>query len=260
MAVTEDPIREHLVLIHGLGSAASYWDNIVPALSEAFSVSAVNLPGHGPGAHRLSSEEAAPKALAASVIEQLEAQGIVRPHVVGLSLGGWVALEIAVAGFAASVVGLAPAGLWRAGTHVHREREESLVRLGLAVLGPALPSITKLPLIKEIGLRANVHFPGKVSYAQFLAGAQALKQAKAYSACDKQAVHQRFEDGAAITVPVHVAFGDHDRVLPAHTSQEQSLLPEHARFTIVKECGHAMTWDQPEACVSLIKETAAMAL
>ena len=39
-----------LVLVHGLGSASSYWDNLRPALERDYRVTAVDLPGHGPEA------------------------------------------------------------------------------------------------------------------------------------------------------------------------------------------------------------------
>jgi pimeloyl-ACP methyl ester carboxylesterase len=250
--------KPHLVLIHGLGSAATYWDNVLPQLAEHFSVRAINLPGHGPSAQHLTPAQAHPLELAASLISSLRADGIERPHVAGLSLGGWVALEIGAFGGASSVVALAPAGLWRRGT-VKREREESVARRSLVVLRPAIPSITRLKIVKQIGLRANVLDPNKVSHAQFLAGARALMQAKAYAACDKAMVHSRFENGHKLTVPVSVAFGDHDRVLPPSTSQERSAVPDHARWSVVADCGHAMSWDQPEDCINLITQTAALA-
>src|SRR5262249_37885135 len=45
----------------------------------------------------------------------LDDLGLDRPHVAGNSLGGRLALEAAVAGRAASVTGLSPAGVWRNG-------------------------------------------------------------------------------------------------------------------------------------------------
>jgi pimeloyl-ACP methyl ester carboxylesterase len=39
---------KELVLVHGLGSARSYWDNLRPALERDYRVTAVDLPGHGP--------------------------------------------------------------------------------------------------------------------------------------------------------------------------------------------------------------------
>ena len=38
---------EALVLIHGMGSAATAWKPIIPQLSEQFEVITVDLPGHG---------------------------------------------------------------------------------------------------------------------------------------------------------------------------------------------------------------------
>lgn len=247
--------RPHLVLVHGLGSAATYWDNIRPALDERFRVVAVDLPGHGPDARSLSSDEAHPKALAASVVAELEDLGVERPHAVGHSLGGWVALEMAVMGRVASVVALAPAGLWREGATIPLERDATVLHHWLALIDPALPILTRLPLVKQLGLRPNVADPSRVTDRQFLDAARALAQAKGYAACDRAAVDHRFDGAAAVEVPTTVAFGDADRILPSGSSQERSLVPSHAEWVLVPSCGHAMTWDQPEICVRLIEET-----
>jgi pimeloyl-ACP methyl ester carboxylesterase len=247
--------KPDLVLIHGLGSAATFWDNIRPDLDDRYRVTAVNLPGHGPGAARPSPADAHPRELAAAVAIELAAAGVTRPHVVGLSLGGWVALEMAALDHAASVVALAPAGLWRAGARIPREREEELLGRSLVLLDPVLPFFTRLPLVKRIGLRESVKNPERVTSRQFLAAARALRQARGYAVCDREAVRHHFEAGHRVTVPVAVAFGDSDRVLPPGTSQERRLAPEHADWLSVPDCGHAMTWDQPETCLLLIDET-----
>jgi len=247
--------RPHLVLLHGLGSAATYWDNIRPALDERYRVVAVDLPGHGPDARSLSGDEAHPKALAASVVADLEGLGVERPHAVGHSLGGWVALEMAVMGRVASVVALAPAGLWRAGANIRLERDTTLLQHWLSLIDPALPVLTRLPFVKQLGLRPNVADASRVTDRQFLDAARALAQARGYAACDQAAVEHRFEGGRAVKVPTTVAFGDVDRILPPDSSQERSLIPSHAEWVDVASCGHAMTWDQPEICVRLIEET-----
>ena len=74
--------------------------------------------------------------------------------------------------------------------------------------------------------------------------------------CDRAAVADRFDRGPEVRVPVTVAFGDADRVLPPDSSQERSLLPAGARWVDVADCGHAMTWDQAETCLGLIRRTA----
>lgn len=251
--------RPDLVLLHGLGSAASYWDNLLATLEPHYRVTAVNLPGHGSTAQPLGPAEAHPTAMARRLADTTGELGIVRPHLMGLSLGGWVALEWAAAGGAASVVALAPAGLWRRGADIPLEREEAVLRALLTLLGPAVPALTALPFVKQLGLRKTVAHPDRVSQSQFLAAARALSEARGYGACDRAAVDHRFGGGASIGVPVTVAFGDADRVLPPDTSQDRSLLPAHARFEVVGDCGHAMSWDQPEVCLRLLAETVATA-
>ncbi|MDA8357919.1 MAG: alpha/beta hydrolase [Actinomycetota bacterium] len=243
-----------LVLIHGLGSSSSYWDNVRPALEESFDqVIAVTLPGHGPAARRLSPAEAHPRELGGAVVATLGRRGVERPHVVGISLGGWVALEMAALGHAASVVALAPAGLWA--SRGRREYEEVVVRPLLRVADPLLPAIARIPAVKQFGLMTNVKHPTRVSEEQFVAAARALEQAKGFTACDVQAVRNRFELGSKVQVPSAVAFGDADRVLPASTSQERTLAPPGAEWVVVPDCGHAMTWDQPDACLEIVART-----
>jgi pimeloyl-ACP methyl ester carboxylesterase len=133
-----------LVLIHGLGSDHRYWDELIPELTGDFDVLALDLLGHGSGAKRLTAQEAHPRALAAAVADQLVDRGIDQPHVVGLSLGGCVALELAATGRCASVVALSPAGLWAEGTRVHKERQGLLLGPVIRMLGPTLPSLTRI--------------------------------------------------------------------------------------------------------------------
>jgi pimeloyl-ACP methyl ester carboxylesterase len=219
-------------------------------------LAAVDLPGHGPNAIRLTPAEAHPRALATAVADEVAGLGIERPHVVGHSLGGWVALEMAVLGRVASVLALAPAGLWRDGATIPLEVEATLLHHWLSLVDPVLPVLTRLPFVKQLGLRSNMLDPGRVTDEQLLAAARALAQAKSYAVCDRAAVDHRFEGREAVDVPTTVAFGDSDRILPPATSQERSLLPAHAEWVVIPRCGHAMTWDQPEQCVRLVGETA----
>lgn len=248
-----------LVLVHGLGSAGTFWDNLRPALEPEHQVLAPDLPGHGPRARHLHGPEATPRALAEATIAQLRTQGVEDPHLVGLSLGGWVALEMAALGYGASVVALAPAGLWRAGAHIRREWEETIAHHLLAAFGPALAPFMRLPVAWHLALSANVVNRDRVSHQQFADAATALAQAKGYAACDRQAVRLRFEAGPRVRVPCAIAFGDRDHVLPPDSSQEQALAPTETAWVVVPDCGHAMSWDQPEACLELIGRTVGQA-
>ena len=103
-----------LVLIHGLGSAATAFKPIIPALAQSFRVITVDLPGHGQSPYN-KAQEMDPKSLGRAIFESVESRyGINEFHVAGNSLGGWIALEMAAdkPERIKTLTGLAPAGLW----------------------------------------------------------------------------------------------------------------------------------------------------
>src|SRR3954468_10504436 len=101
-----------LVLLHALGLSRASWGPVVPMLAEQFDVLAVDLPGFGEAPSLPVGVGACPGALAAAVAALLDDLGVERPAVVGNSVGGWVALELAARRPVASLTLLSPAGLW----------------------------------------------------------------------------------------------------------------------------------------------------
>ena len=95
-----------LVLLHTLGTDHRMWDPVLDRLAAERDVLALDLPGFGGSPPR--RRRGSPAALAPRSRGLLAARGIERPHVAGNSLGGWVALEMAAAGRAASVTAIAP--------------------------------------------------------------------------------------------------------------------------------------------------------
>jgi pimeloyl-[acyl-carrier protein] methyl ester esterase len=80
-----------VVLLHGWALNSRVWDDVVSRLASEFTLQCIDLPGHGasawqPGIHDLDS-------LAAAVAPHLGA----RCHLLGWSLGGMVALKLALA-------------------------------------------------------------------------------------------------------------------------------------------------------------------
>ena len=63
---------------------------------------------------------------------------------------------------------------------------------------------------------------------------------------------QRFTDGAAITVPVTVAFGTRDRVLLPVVARRRGQLPAQTRWVRLRGCGHVPMFDDPEAVAALL--------
>ncbi len=93
-------------------------------------VVAVDMPGFG-SAPPLGGESVTPYELAAALRERLPEEF----DVAGISLGGWVALEMALAGWARSVTAIAPAGLWAQPLAPKR----SVARMAARGFAPVLP-------------------------------------------------------------------------------------------------------------------------
>lgn len=83
-----------LLLINALGTSHEMWDDQVAALTERFELVRYDARGHGkstPG----SSSELTLDQLAHDALAVLDACGIARAHLCGLSLGGMTAMKIA---------------------------------------------------------------------------------------------------------------------------------------------------------------------
>jgi 3-oxoadipate enol-lactonase len=82
-----------LVLLHGLGGDAGFWDAELPVLSSAFRVIAVDL--RGSGASPPSPMDPTMADLAEDVVELLDALDLGTAHVLGFSMGGNIAEALA---------------------------------------------------------------------------------------------------------------------------------------------------------------------
>jgi pimeloyl-ACP methyl ester carboxylesterase len=259
LARPADAAKPDLVLLHGIGDSSVFFDNLVPRLAEQFTVRAVDLPGHGPKAAPLSDDDASAAAMARALIAELERVGVRSAHLVGFSVGGWVALEMAANGYGRSVVALAPAGLWSRPPLPRSVLGRRLRGAVLRLLDPLLPSLSQRPsFVRRVTRSIGVN-PARVSSAQLLGALRSRRDAVGAGAVRRALWQNRFTDGDRITVPVTVAYGDADSLVTGATPAQRSALPAQARWLTVPDCGHAISWDQPELCLRLIKETAALA-
>jgi pimeloyl-ACP methyl ester carboxylesterase len=64
-----------------------------------------------------------------------------------------------------------------------------------------------------------------------------------------------FRDGAAIDVPVTVAFGTRDRVLLPPLARRRDELPTQSRWVKLAGCGHIPMFDDPAAVATLLLES-----
>ena len=250
-----DPI----VLVHGLGSASTVWKPIRPSLERDFTVITVDLPGHGKSTYS-KGQPMDPHSLALYVSEQISAIGFETFHLVGNSLGGWVALELTSAfpEQVKSLTALAPAGLWL-NPYNARYPGTALLRFLARNTSKLAPTALHFESARRIGFSEVSPRWKQLSYETCLDATNAMSGAIGYFPAWDGMLMKRFDSSISDEIPVTIIFGDTDRTLPATTCQEKSLAPSHARWIIFPETGHAPMWDSPIDVVDEIKKTTSCA-
>jgi 3-oxoadipate enol-lactonase len=236
-----------LVLIHGLGSSADDWFLQLPAFAPHYLCVAVDLRGHG-----LSDKPAGRYTVglfAADVAALIHALDLTPAHIVGLSLGGMVAQQLAVAHRqvvrSLSLINTLP-GLW--------PPPRQIVRMGLRRFTPPWRS----PDMRVVADRVSDDlFPDP---ALRLLRTQAVGR---LAANDPQAYRRAtlavasFWPGPAlkrIACPTLIIAGDADRVVPdIYQARLRRALPD-ARFVSVPGAGHACNIDHAEAVNAAVLE------
>lgn len=200
---------DDLVVVHGLSGSWRWWTPLVDRLASHLRLHLVELPRLG----RLRAGELAP-----SLGRLLDEAGLGRVDVVGHSLGGLVAAELAVARpeQVRRLVLVAPAG----------------IPCGRGVLGRSLPLLEEL-----YDVRAQL--PTIVADA-VRTGPVSLVHGIAY-------VWERDlrAELASVRAPTLLVWGDRDRLVPPPVADEwQRLLP---RSRLVRlPCGHVPMWEAPD--------------
>jgi pimeloyl-ACP methyl ester carboxylesterase len=248
---------EPVVLLHGTNADRRVWDPLLPRLTPHRSVVAVDLPAHGAS----PATSFTPPAFARDLAALLDDLGLDRPAVVGHSVGGWTALELAKLGRAGAVLALVPAGLWR--RHSPR-RTDAWLRINWRIgqlAGRTIETTLRSRVLRAAGLRNISARPGRVPYAVALQTARAAQASRHFPRHFAETRVLRFEGGERIpaTVPVHVVWGEDDRVAIAGKSRHTGELPGHAVVETWPDCGHMTMWDRPEDTVRAILATTAQA-
>lgn len=225
-----------VVLIHGLGSHVGDWRPQVDALSDIFRVIAVDLRGHG-----RSDKPAGPysiPAFSADIAALIRSLDVGPAHVVGLSLGGAVAFQLAVT-------------------------EQTLVRsLVIVNSGPSfvvnrqirVALFLRLFVLKVAGLKGLGNMITKRLFPK--AEQEPLRRAflehfvtndpRAYAASTRSLVGWTVaEELSRITCPVLVISGDRDYTPVSAKEAYVATLP-NARLAVIGDAGHACTIEQPD--------------
>jgi pimeloyl-ACP methyl ester carboxylesterase len=244
-----------LVLLHGFTDTWRTWDLVLPQLERHHDVLAPTLVGHA-GGPRLEVEVT--RDLLPDAIERaMDEAGFETAHIVGNSLGGYLALHLAARGRAESVVALAPAGGWAAGDDSYKEMFGFYPELQehVRTIAPQVESLlasTHGRRMATLSTTTNFeHIP-----VELLA-----HQTRAVAACEATvpmvdyALREGYVlDAEKITCPVRIVWGTEDKLLPwpsAAVRYRTDWLP-HADWVVLDGIGHCPQLDVPLETAQLI--------
>lgn len=238
---------EPLVLLHPLGADRTVWGPVVPLLRSQRDVICVDLPGFGASPPLNGATPPVPRRLSKAVGGLLRALGLdpAHVHVAGNSLGGWVALEAAAAGDAATVTAIAPAGLWPKPPAPKPDLARRVARIALPLIGPATRSLS----VRRLVLSASVGHPERVPPGQAAALVRSYLRASGFTDVNRAMRAGKFSLLAEIIAPVTLAWPEHDRLVARPRSA-----PPGIHELSLPGCGHIPMWDDPGAVAAVLLE------
>lgn len=252
-----------LVLLHGFTDTRRTWTPIVPALEAHHDVFAPTLPGHHLGPEFEVGADTTLSAIADLLEARLDAEGIETAHLVGNSLGGWLAFMLAARGRARTVVALCPAGGWEHGSKEERailryfRMNERLMRHGRF----ALRASASRPRLRAFALRELVAHPERVDARS----AWSLIDGAAHCTIVEDSIAQaragqQFGELDAIDVPVRIAYGEKDRIVrwPRCYTRLRRVLPT-AEYVEMEDVGHLPMWDDADLVARTVLEVTSRA-
>lgn len=236
-----------LVLIHGLGSSVDDWFLQLPAFAPHYLCVVVDLRGHG-----LSDKPAGRYSVglfAADVAALLRDLDLGPAHILGLSLGGMIAQQLASVQpeivRSLVLVNTLP-GLWPPSRHI--------VRLGLRRLAPPW----RTPDMARVAERVAAElFPDPASAVFRTQAAERIGANDPVAYRRATLAVARFWPGSTlkrIVCPALIIAGEADRVVPGiYQARLRKALP-HAGFVSIPRAGHACNIDRPDAVNAAVLE------
>lgn len=217
-----------ILFIHGFGSDANAWMFVQPTLAESHRTIALDLPGHGGSQKDVG--DATPAYLAGVVADFMQAIDLEAAHLVGHSLGGAIALQLALTRPQAvrSLTLIAPAGL---GSEINIGFIQGFIEANRRKeLKPVLEQ-----LVADPSLVGRDMIEGVLRFKRLDGAAAALKAVAAAAFPDgKQGEVLRARLGE-IGCPLQVIWGSEDAVLPAAHGDG---LPDGLQVHRLPQVGH----------------------
>ena len=241
---------EPLLFVHVLGYDRRGWGPLPALLAPDFAV--LLFDNRGVGESDVPEGPYAVSQMAADAVAVLDDAGVERAHVLGVSLGGYIAQEIALT-YPDRVRKLVLGSTAPGGTRSH-----PMPQAGLEAFGrfPTMEREAGLRLMVESSLGAHgvrerpelveEIFAYRLEHAPTLAG----WQAQAYAG----ATFDAYDRAPSIAAPTLVIHGGADTVVDPRNADLLTELIPGAQAEVVPERGHLLIWEEAELLAPVVRE------
>jgi pimeloyl-ACP methyl ester carboxylesterase len=249
-----------ILFIHGLSGSWPNWLEQLCPFAASNRVIAVDLPGfgHSPGSGGEISMEGYARLMAGLLAEL----GIARATIVGNSMGGLIAAEMAAAypDLIERLVLVSPAGM-----STYRDRVTSrtmpllrrldrLLALGAAWTAANSDSITRRPRLRELSLKGIARHPGRLTpqlAAEQVRGAGTDGFLGALEAIIDYDVRERL---VLISCPALIVWGRNDRLISVRDAGRFAAGIRGSRRVVYADTGHVAMLERPSEFNRLLRE------
>ncbi|HTX46656.1 MAG TPA: alpha/beta fold hydrolase [Solirubrobacteraceae bacterium] len=249
---------EPVVLLHGFTGHWRHWKPVLADLAARYEVIAPTLSGHRGGPPYATGASLSKVADAGDSLERhLDELGVGSAHLVGNSMGGSLALELAKRGRARSVVTLSPGGGWELGS-AEPERVARFFARQMRMLRASqkqLARVMRRPGTRKLALRDIMR------HGELVQPADAIELSLDPLGCtvvddvlaSLRSGRAHLEDLDQVPVPTLIAWAERDRILPLETCSPRFRREiSGAEFRVLPHVGHVPMWDDSRLVVRTI--------
>ena len=251
---------EPILMLHPFLCSQNVWRTVADQLADMgrFEVYAPTMVGHNGGVPATSwlMDTAV---LVDDIERRMDELGWETAHVVGNSLGGWVAFELERRGRARTLTGIAPAGGWSQHSASKYETVLKFVLGGPALIAARLigPRILGLPFGRRIATLAVSGPADGPSHADLVALVDDATHCSAYLQLLVKTLRlPGLLELANVATPTHLILCEKDRVFPSPRGTKYFIenLPTDAKVTRLPGLGHIPMLEAPGHVTELIAE------
>ncbi|HEV7263814.1 MAG TPA: alpha/beta fold hydrolase [Falsiroseomonas sp.] len=230
---------ELVLFMHGIGGNRTNWHDQLPAFAKHFHAAAWDARGYGGSDDYEGMLDFG--SFAEDVTRVLDHLGAARAHIVGLSMGGRIAMDVAER-FPDRILTLTLCDTTRGLSQRTPEQQAEFIRLRKEPLVNGKEPRDIAPVVARTLVAPNA---SEAAFQRLVDSMSALHKESYIKAVEASTTHPGATRLHEIKVPTHVVCGMEDRLTTPAMSREIAEMIPGAKLTLIQDAGHLSNIEKP---------------